>query len=139
MSKSNGGGRYVIDCYALEFFCSTRSNVIRDAIVGMFQSGALKIPQPVWDEFSDAYDDEAVAIAAYNPQRIKRKPAHRGTAGALASKANSGFRPEPYHSSDWLAAAVAECEGCTLITIESKCGFYLNIVTCPVLAITDIQ
>jgi hypothetical protein len=138
MPKSNGGGQYIMDCYALEFLSQTSSNIIRDTIIGMIQSGAIKIPQAVWDEFREVYEDEAAEIAAYDPQKIRAKPAHRAVTGVIASKANSGFRTEPYNNSDWNAAGVAEAEGWTLITVEAQCSFYEKLLTCPVIAITDL-
>jgi hypothetical protein len=128
----------VIDCDALEFLSQTRNNAIRAVALLMLESGSIKVPHVVWRDFCDIYEDEGSELAPHIAEKIKSKPSHRAAAGAIASRANSGFRLDPYTSSDWMACAVAEKEMYTLVTTPKKFAFYAGILNSPVISITDL-
>jgi hypothetical protein len=107
-------------------------------VLSLLEAGTIKVPHYVWREFRDAYEDEAHQLEDHIAKKIKPKAAHRAAAGAMASRANSGFRPEPYNDSDWMAGAVAQTEECVLITISEKVDFYLQLLNCEVISITRL-
>jgi len=129
---------YVIDCHGLVFLAHTQNNAIRATALNLLEAGAIKVPHYVWREFRDAYEDEAEELEDHIADKIKLKAAHRAAAGAMASKANSGFRPEPYDDSDWIAGAIAESEVYVLITVSEKVDFYSQMLSCEVISITQL-
>jgi hypothetical protein len=136
--SSSDSATYVIDCHGLVFLAHTRNNAIRDMVLSLLEAGTIKVPHYVWREFRDAYEDEAHQLEDYIAEKIKSKAAHRAAAGAMASRADSGFRPEPYNDSDWMAGAVAQTEECVLITISEKVDFYSQLLNCEVISITRL-
>jgi hypothetical protein len=138
MPKTDPDPQYIIDCHGLEYISHTRNNMIRAKVYHLLETGILAIPQAVWDEFREIYEDEADDLGHHIKQKIRSKPKHRAMAGAIASKANSGFRPEPYSDSDWIAIAVAETESCILVTVPQNTEFYANLAGDIVIAIGDL-
>lgn len=138
MPKNSSEGSYVIDCVGLEYLSRTQNNAIRAILYEMFKEGTLRVPQAVWDDFATIYEDEAEQLKPYVSERIRLKPAHRAAAGMLASKANSGFRLDPYGNSDWMAAAVADSESCTVVTTPSNLSFYASTLGLAAITLTDL-
>jgi hypothetical protein len=130
--------KFIVDCHVLEQFASSGSNAIRAKLLDGFSSGDIAIPSRVWAEFVELYPEAADEIEAVNPAILPLLPAHRAQAGILASRANSGFRPEPYHNTDWLAAATAEASKRPLITVSRKVGFYAQMLTVETIDISTV-
>ncbi len=129
MPKTNGAvPSYVIDCDGLVTISQTKNNALRDVALRLLEQGGMCVPTGVMGELKNAFEDEHDDLLPHVAKKIRLKPAHSLKIASLASKANSGFKIEPYGSADWIAAAVAACEGCVLVTTKARRGFYAAIL-----------
>lgn len=133
------GFTYVIDCNALVYITHIASNAIRDGIVARLETGEIAVPTSVWDDFSSAYDDEATALSPHVARKIRLSNPHTAAASVMATKANGGFRIEPYGNSDWYAGGTATAEACALLTSPDKKRFYEELLEVSVIDITDLN
>jgi hypothetical protein len=140
MPTTNGAAApsYVIDCDGLVRISHTKNNALRSAALQLLEQGAMCVPTGVIKELRKAYEDEHDDLVTHITKKIIMKPAHTLRVAALASKANSGFRMEPYGSADWIAAAVAVCEGCILVTTKERKAFYVAILDCTVITVEEL-
>jgi hypothetical protein len=141
MAKTSDQGhpKYVIDCEALAEVSATSNNAIRSVVVGLLDTVGMIVPTAVCDELATAFEDASDSLAPHlQIAKVRMKPKYRVAAGTLASKQNSGFRIEPYGESDLIAAAVAACEQCIVVTTEVKKSFYLQILPGKVMSIEDL-
>ncbi|MGI4800730.1 MAG: hypothetical protein ACRYG8_43260 [Janthinobacterium lividum] len=109
-------------------------------MIELLEDSSAGVPRAVIKEFRNAFEDEFAYLDPHIKRRVQLKPAHRARAGAIASKANSGFRIQAYGGeSDWIVAAVALTEGCTVITVNGKKNFYASTVGCKVVTLEELQ
>jgi hypothetical protein len=137
-TNNGSGNRYVVDCDALVTISQTKNNAIRATALRLLEAGTMKVPTAVVHELKEAFEDEFEDLSPHIKGKIKIKPAHTVKVASLASKSNSGFKIEPYGSADWVAAAVAECEGCILVTTKGREAFYTTILNCTVMTVDDL-
>lgn len=139
MPKTNGSAiTYIADCDALVNILNTKNNALKDIALAMLEQTIMKVPTGVLAELEEAFEEEFEIISGHVKGKIVLKPAHTQMVGTLASKLNSSFRMEPYGSADWIAAAVAVCEGCTLVTTSKRKAFYERILDCPILTLEEL-
>jgi hypothetical protein len=138
-TTTNGTGlTYIVDCGALVRISHTTNNALRAAAFQLLEQGHMKVPTGVMGELKDAYEDEYNALLPHIASKVRVKPAHTIMVASLASRANSGFKIEPYGSADWLAAAVAKCEGCVLVTTRERKPFYVALLNCTILTVDEL-
>jgi len=130
--------RYIVDCGALVGISHSTNNALRAAAFQLLEQGHMRVPTGVMGELKDAYKDEHDDLLLHVKEKVRVKPAHTLMIASLASKANSGFKIEPYGSADWLAAAVAICEGCVLVTTRERKPFYMSLVSCAILPVDEL-
>jgi hypothetical protein len=140
MPTTNGAAApaYVIDCDGLVTISQTKNNALRAAAFQLLEQGGMCVPTGVIKELRNAYEDEHDDLLPHIAKKIAIKPAHTARMGSLASKANSGFRIEPYGSADWIVAAVAVCEGCIVVTTKERKSFYTAILTCAIITVEEL-
>ncbi|MCW2272730.1 hypothetical protein GJ654_01390 [Rhodoblastus acidophilus] len=133
---------YVADCEALLHVATTTKNSVKSAALHMLSNGAIRVPTQVWDEFTQAFEDEAELLkesVSGNITKIKNSVSYDAATASLVTKSNSGFRMDPYGNSNWAAGAVASVEKVGLFTHgASNMAFYKKVTTCTVLEIDDI-
>jgi hypothetical protein len=139
MPTTDGAAKaYIIDCDGLVTIANTTNNALRAVAIQLLEAAHMKVPTGVLRELEDAFEDEFQDLAPHIKGRVRLKPSHTQMIGSLASKANSGFKLEPYGSADWIAAAVAVCEGCVLVTTKQRKRFYAAILDCEILTLEEL-
>lgn len=130
---------YLIDSNGLREIAFTRSNRLKAHCLDLLQKGVIAVPVCVWDEFEDAYDDEAAQISASISKKIATNKKYNAGAARIADKLNSGFSFNPYdRSTDLFTASIALSEGYTVITAETTLGFYSKLKACKAINITEL-
>lgn len=138
MPTTDGAPVYVVDCDGLVTIAQTKNNALRSAALQLLEKGKMCVPTGVLSELKNAYEAEHKILASHIAKKIRVKPAHSLKTAALASKANSGFKIEPYGNADWHAAAVAACEDYVLVTTKKRRPFYKEILDCSIIIVDDL-
>jgi hypothetical protein len=140
-TTSKPQSKYVIDCEGLAEVSKTTNNAIRSAIIGLLDSGLMRVPTAVYDELKEAFEDAAADLDPHFENcKIRMRARHRVAAAALAEQQGGTFRFDPYGGqSDLVAAAVAVSETYILVTTASKKADYAKFVSCHILTIEEVD
>jgi hypothetical protein len=131
---------YIIDCHGLREIVKTKSNSLRSLCLGFLEQGIIAVPTCVWDEFKDAYDDEAESIANSIAKKISMNKRYNAGAARVADRLNSGFSASAADSTtDFFAASIAMTDGFTLITTSDQVPFYNKVKTCKTIDIASLS
>jgi hypothetical protein len=127
---------FIIDARGLREVVTTKSNSLKALCLDMLLKGAIAVPICVWDEFEDAYEDEADGIAASVTKKISMNKRYNAGAAKAAETLNSGFSlTESNWATDFFAASIAMTDGYTIITIPEQQPFYAKLPACKSLDI----
>jgi hypothetical protein len=112
----------VIDCAGLHAIACDMSHNLKTQFLHYLATGEIGVPACVWQEYHDAYEDEADQLAKHVGRKIGlRKKAYQLSAASIGDSIGAGFSMSPYdRKSDIYAASIASVEGYTLLTIESQ-------------------
>jgi hypothetical protein len=116
----------VIDTEGLHELFRVSDNM-RAIILAKLADGTIGVPTIVWNEFEEIYPEEALTVVEHVTNKIRMKPAYHHGAAGIADGLNSGF-PRGSHDqqTDLYTAAVANCEGYTVLTAEGATPHYEN-------------
>jgi hypothetical protein len=135
MSEDDPPCLFIVDCAALHEIASTRSNIVRSNCLDCLARGVIGVPACVWQEFKDAYEEEAAELESAVSLKLRMKRDYRIGAAAIAERLNSGFNPYDMKT-DLYAASICTIEGHTLLTINSRLAAYKKMGCRAVVAIT---
>ena len=121
MADMTGDRTYLMDSSGLHELANTTSNRIRTLCLDYLSKGNIVVPIVVWQEFQQAFEDEAEQLAPYVTHKVKMKKAYLVGAASIADRSNPGFSLSPYdNQTDWYAAAICSIEGYVLLTTASQ-------------------
>jgi hypothetical protein len=131
---------YIIDSHGLRELVSTQSNSLRSLCFELLKKGIIAVPTCVWDEFYDAFDDEAEVIADWIAKKIAMNKRYYAGAAQVADQLNSGFSGSTFDSTtDYFAASIAMTDGVTLITTAEQMPFYKKVRSCNAIDIKALS
>jgi hypothetical protein len=108
---------YVVDSAGLHEIVTTQSNNLKSLYLDRLERGIIGVPTIVWDEFEEAYDDEAELLKPHIARKIRARSSFKTIVATIADRTNASFSMSPYdRSADMYAAAVAIDGGHTVLT-----------------------
>lgn len=139
MNSPDGICIYLIDSHGLRAIAMTRSNRLKAHCLDLLQRGVIAVPNCVWDEFKEAYDDEAEDMGPAITTKISANKKYNAGVAKIADQLNSKFSVSPYDTAtDFFAAAIAVSEGYTLITTTEQLTFYSSLNSCKAIDLTSL-
>jgi hypothetical protein len=127
---------FIIDARGLREVVTTKSNSLKALCLDMLLKGTIAVPTCVWDEFADAYEDEADGIAGSVSKKISMNKRYNAGAAKAAETLNSGFSlTDSIWTTDYFAASIAMTHGYTIITTPEQQPFYGKLPSCKSLDI----
>lgn len=131
---------YIIDSHGLRELMFTQSNSLRSLCHDLLVKGVIAIPNCVWDEIRDAFDDEADAIAHLISKKIAMNKRYYAGAAQVAEQLNSGFSGSTVDSTtDYFSASIAMTDGLILITTAEQMSFYKKVKSCSAVDIKALS
>jgi len=128
---------YVVDSAGLHEIVTTQSDNLKTLYLDRLQRGVFGVPTIVWNEFKDAYEDEAEQLNPYVVRKIRMKSAFTTIAGTVADRKKVSFSSSPYdRQADIYAAAVAIDGGHTVLTTAKNSSSY-DDAGCDVLDLSE--